>query len=438
MSKSLGLGRRALQLGVLAAAMGALASLPARAQGDLEERVQKLEEKAEKAWSVKWDNGFKVDSPDGNFKLKFGGRIQNDYTFIASQDQVIEDNFGYEDGTEFRRARLFVSGTVYDKIIFKAQYDFAGGDADFKDVWLGFEGEGYEVKIGHYKEPFSLGELTSSKYTAFLERALPNVFSPSRNTGISVWGSNDRMSWGVGYFYDANDFGISVDEDATNLTGRFVYRPLFEDGGERLLHIGLSYTDKDTFGLGEDGFRIRSRAEFHDASNRIIDTGHMSADGESIADLELGLVLGSFWASGEYFDASVDRFNGPGLGGGTTDLGFDGYYVQAGYYLTGEHRRYNTGEGAWDRQKPKHNLGDGGSGAWEVAARYSELSLSDKDVAGGDANAFTVAVNWYPTPNTRFMLNYVMTDREEGIFVPAEDRIEGSVDAVLVRAQIDF
>ena len=68
---------------------------------------------------------------------------------------------------------------------FKAQYDFAGGDVDFKDVWIGLDGQDClgcmfpDITVGHFKEYFSQEELTSSKYITFLERSLPvSTFAP--------------------------------------------------------------------------------------------------------------------------------------------------------------------------------------------------------------------------------------------------------------------
>lgn len=114
-----------------------------------------------------WKDGLRLDSNDGSIKLKIGGRLQNDYTFFA-EDGDIERRLGedFDDGTEFRRARFYFSGTIYNDIVFKTQYDFAGGDVDFKDVYVGFKNVPYvgNVRIGQFKEPFSLEELTSSNY----------------------------------------------------------------------------------------------------------------------------------------------------------------------------------------------------------------------------------------------------------------------------------
>ena len=128
-----------------------------------EEKEIKAEKKAAKtddAWKVFWDNGFKFESADKKFKLKLGGRIMNDWAWGDAGDDLPE----FVSGNEFRRARLFVSGDVYKYVTFKVQYDFAGGDVDFKDVYMGLKGLPFgTLKVGHFKAPFSLEELTSSK-----------------------------------------------------------------------------------------------------------------------------------------------------------------------------------------------------------------------------------------------------------------------------------
>ena len=374
-------------------------------------------------WSAKWSNGFKVESEDGDFKLKFGGRIMADFT-LASADDPVEQAFGlenFQDGFEFRRARLFFSGTIYQRVEFKAQYDFAGGDASFKDVWIALNNDWGSVKFGHFKEPFSLEELTSSKYLAFLERSLPiEAFAPSRNSGIGVEGSNgDRFNWGLGYFFDADDFGVSADEDRTNITGRIGFRPLYEDGGRRMIHVGLSATSKD---LETDGrFRFRARPEAH-FTTRLVNTDNFAADSALVTDLELAGVFEKFWFAGEYLVNDVDA---PQFG----DPSFSGYYAQAGYFLTDDYRRFKAGDGAFDRQKPKSNwLKDGGTGAWEVAIRFSSIDLTDAGVFGGEQDDVTVALNWYPNPATRMMLNFVTAD-VDGL---------GDANFVLLRWQVDF
>lgn len=68
---------------------------------------------------------------------------------------------------------------------------------------------------------------------------------------------------------------------------------------------------------------------------------------------------------------------------------------------------YKSSGGNFSKINPKSVVGDGGLGAWQVAARFSNLDLNDGDINGGEAQSFTLGVNWYATAKIRFTLNYV-------------------------------
>lgn len=379
---------------------------------------------ADEDWEFSWNKGFRLKSKDGDFDLKFGGRVMLDFT-LADADESLEALVGpVENGSEFRRARLFFSGTIYGNIEFKAQYDFAGGDADFNDVYIGFKNTPVgTIRIGHQFEPFSLEALTSSKYITFLERALPNVFAPSRNVGIRLHDHlGERLTWAAGAFVESDGFGISEGDGKLNLTGRVTGLPIWEEKGERLLHLGLSLSTKD---LGDDPFRFRQRPEAHQTP-RFVDTGRFAADSVDLAAVELAFNHGSFHAQSEYMIAEAD--NVPGGLGAPGDPGFDGWYVQAGYFVTREIRPYDTKSGTFGRLSPKKNFGKGGRGAWEIALRYSTLDLNDAGIDGGELEDVTLAVNWYLNPVTRIMLNFVDSERDD----------VGSADFALMRIQVDF
>jgi hypothetical protein len=63
---------------------------------------------------------------NGDVEVKFFGRLQLDGVFSEGDPSYDDD-----DGVEFRRARIGFSGTLYELVGFKAEYDFAGGDADY-------------------------------------------------------------------------------------------------------------------------------------------------------------------------------------------------------------------------------------------------------------------------------------------------------------------
>ncbi|HEX9733645.1 MAG TPA: porin [Thermoanaerobaculia bacterium] len=370
-------------------------------------------------WKIRWDDTFKLDSPDGRFKLQFGGRLELDATFAGAGD-AIEAAFGpVTDGTEVRRARPYVAGTLYERVEFKLEYDFASGDAVATDLYVGLKDTAIGgVRLGHFKEPFSLEELTSEKYNAFVERSLPSVFNPVRNVGVMAYDAGERYTWAAGAFRESDEFAVSSGSGVLNLTGRVTGVPVYRDDAH-LLHLGLGVSRKD---LGDDLFRFRQRPEAHQAP-RFVDTGAFAAAQVRLWDLELALVWGAFWAAAELAGAEADAVH---LG----DPSFRGSYVQAGWFLTGQHRPYRRGHGDFHRLKlaASESFGGGGRGAWEVAVRWSTLDLDDAAVAGGELDDVTVGLNWYLNSVTRFMLNVVRSD-VAGV---------GEADFVLLRVQVEL
>ena len=361
-----------------------------------------------------WKDGLRFESADGDFKLRIGGRIQTDFAYFC-EDGDVERQIGedFEDDAEFRRARLYVSGEIYENTFFKAQYDFAGGDAAFKDVYLGLDNvPGLQrIVVGQFKEPFSLEELTSSNHVTFMERSLANTFAPARNIGVMVNGTklDEHMTWAVGVFRQTDDdFGEAESGRAYDVTGRVTGLPIYEDDGRQLLHLGLAYAYRN---YEDDEARFRSRPESHLAPN-LADTGTFPADFGNFVGAEAAWVCGPFSLQSEWIQAFIEgsrrRTGDPHLGGG---------YVQASYFLTGEHRPYKRSDGVFDNVKPKSNFSfeeGGGAGAWELAVRYSYLDLNDAGVRGGLLRDLTVGLNWYLNPSLRLAWNYVLADPGDG------------------------
>ncbi|MGD2174750.1 MAG: porin [Candidatus Brocadiaceae bacterium] len=384
---------------------------------------------------VYWDKGLRLKTMDEAFKLKIGGRIMADWAWMSADDEI-EDSLGELDGdAEFRRARFYMSGDIYDVVGYKLQIDFASGgdETDIKDAYLSFKKlvPGATLKVGHFKEPFSLEELTSSKYITFMERALPvGAFSPSRNMGFQVSDHvmDDRATWAAGVFWDYD----SKDDEATyqegvNLTGRLTYLPYYEDDGEKLVHLGVA----GSYRSSPDRVRFRTRPEVHLADNRWAETSSFEADDVWLGGLEAALVHGPFSVQGEYIMASADSE-------AMCDPTLDGFYVFASYFLTGEHRPYKTSSGSFSRVKPNTNFdGKGGWGAWELAARYSNVDLNDADITdAGELDNVTLGLNWYLNPNMRVMWNYVHASLDEADLGDGGDSGDGN--AFMMRFQVDF
>ena len=368
-----------------------------------------------------WKDGVRLETPDQRVSLKIGGRIQADWMWI-SEDQSVTDAIGDQaNGNEFRRARLYLSGDLYGNLTFKSQFDFAGGSTALKDVFIGLKalpGIG-NLKAGHYKEPYSLEELTSSNYHTFIERSLTNVFSPSRNTGLTVYNSqfDQRLTWAAGVFRDTDSGGTNLG-NGVGSTFRLTGLPVVTGQKDSLLHLGISYSLRRP---SDGALRWRQRPELH-LTDRYLDTRSFPADRVQLLAVEGAVVSGPFSVQSEYtHSAARSQIAG--------DPGFGGFYIYASVFLTGESRNYKASSAAFDRVRPKQNYAPGeGPGAWEMAIRYSTLDLTDSAIRGGRLSNVTAALNWYLNPVARVMFNYVLGDLHE----------VGDTHALVTRLQLNF
>jgi phosphate-selective porin OprO/OprP len=268
-----------------------------------------------------------------------------------------------------------------------------------------------EVRVGHQKEPLSLEQLNNAMYTVFMERGISYAFVPGRNTGVKMHNSGfqNRVGWALGAFKDVDDTADGF-EDASdyNFTARITALPWYENNGRQLLHLGLGYSHQFR---NNDTVRYRERPETHITDVRLVDTGNINdVEGVNLINPEIGFVHGPFSLQGEYVMAAVDAK-------AAEDPDFDGFYVFASYFLTGENRQYrmDDGGGEFTRIKIKNNfvLNNPGWGAWEVALRYSTLDLNEEGINGGEEKNWSAALNWYLNPNLRWSFNYLHAKVED-------------------------
>lgn len=376
--------------------------------------------------NTSWKNGLRFESADRSIKLKFGGRIMNDWTTVLKVDKRIKSKVGpVENGTEIRRARLYAAGSLYDRLEWKAQWDFAEGDAHFKDVYTGLKklpGIG-NLRIGHFKEPFGLTSQTSSKYMTFIERGLPiNAFSKIRNTGFMLHRKllDKRLYIAGGIFRNSDNFGNSKGkESAYNYTVRVAGVPVYQENGKYVLHLGGAYSLQKS---NNDEFRFHAKPEVHQAPN-FLDTDTFEAKRSNLTQVEIALVLDSFSLQAEYVIASVLRDT-------PANLEFSGWYALASYFLTGEKRNYALGKAKFGQILPANPYiaKEPGIGAWEIAARISSLDLNDGALKGGKADNVALGLNWYLHANSRVMLNYVFSRLNQS----------GNSHFLITRFQVDF
>ncbi len=395
----------------------------------LKERVEHLERITmaddERALRPYWDGRLRMKSDDGRFNVQLRGRLHYDLVFWGREDSAISDSLGrLGDRTIFRRARLGTQGTLWGVLDYKAEWDFAGGDASRKDLYMKYNDLGPlgSLTIGHVKEPFSLEELTSSNSVTFMERSLPTQFAPNHNLGFLLQDQifDKRVTWALGVF-DQDDDNSHGD---WAVTGRVTGTPLYLDDGNQLVHLGIAASRR---GSGSDDRMTRYRARPEIRSNdRFVNTGWLPQSGSTdMIGFEAAKKWGPASIQGEYIVAK------PRLEGQSNPT-FDGYYISASYVLTGESRGYS---GTFGGVKPRRNaFEEGGIGAWEIAARYSNIDLDSNEVRGGKLNNITAGLNWYLNPSARMMINYVNTKVQRDDF----DVSSARADAVTMRFQVSF
>jgi phosphate-selective porin OprO and OprP len=372
-------------------------------------------------FEVSWRDGLRFETGDKNFRIDLGGMIQNDWAFM-SQDDDMRDTFGgFDDGTEFRRARLRMSGLLYNVVDFKIEYDFATGSPKAADVYMGLTNIPVvpDIRIGHVKEPFSMEVLTKDSDGPFMERSLAvSALAPQRNVGAMAYESllDDRLSGAAGVFHDTNDYGQGAGGGAYDVALRIAGVPLMDDA-KNLLCIGAGYQYRNP---SEDQLRFSTQPEAHLAPT-VVDTGTFSAEDAHLVSVQALGVLGPAWFQFEGIEAFVQRAT-------VEDPRFSGWSVSGGFFVTGERRPIRAG--VFSRVRPKQTFldGKGGIGALEIAARYSTVDLDSEGIEGGVARDATAGINWYLNWNVRVALNYVYS-RVQDI---------GYANIVEMRFQIDL
>lgn len=382
---------------------------------------------------ITMDPGPYFETADKAYSFRVGGFAQTDVGIFS------DDVRDQPDGTSMRRARLYATGTIDHDFNYKIDYDFANSGttspvipAGLNDTYLQYTGfKPVILTVGHFREPFGLETLTSDTWTMFMERALPFMFSPDRNIGMTVGTSGKAHAHGawtatLGGFGSRNN-AYSSDDEARDATARFTYAPVA--GAEQVLHVGIAASRRIP-DAADDQFRFQTRFENRFSTAQAIDTFAITqVEHVDLVGLEFAGVEGPFSLQGEYVRAMVNR------AGGLSDESFDSYYGEVTYALTGESKNYKVTEARFDRILPRHKLspGTGGWGAWQVAARWSEADLNGQVIRGGLLKDFTLGLRWIPHKHLLFMANYVHAYTDRYAPTPNDDP-----ELFMLRAQFDF
>ncbi len=299
------------------------------------------------------------------FKLTLGGFIQ---TQIEAGDvSAFEGRFQpasgeIKDRFRIRRARINVSGDYKEEFDFKLEGEFTQSDVgltvrDAAGVTLGsnstrtaFGGTDLfanwhrfpelNVKVGQYKAPFGLEQLTSDTKLFTTERSLATTaLTPERQIGVMLWGKplanlwpeqKDLISYSAGVF---NGTGRNI---SVNDNNEFMYVGRLEMMAMKSKILSQEVAVK----FGANGLSSRD-----DAGNTISGALRENSDG-SISSFSLpsaaertaygfdaSVRFGPFDFVGEYLSERIGTRTVNGVAPLFTGFRADGYYLQGSYFV---------------------------------------------------------------------------------------------------------
>ncbi len=375
-----------------------------------------------------------IATGDGAFSVSFRGIFQADAAIYDQRDagplstDFRRGSFGdaaendrardLGDGANIRRARIGLEGKAFGAFDYNMIYDFGGSGTEeagkISSAWVQYSGYPVKVRAGIYAPVTSLEDASNNTGSLFVERAsvaetVRGLAGGDGRAAVGVLANGDR--WNVSAAVTGNIVATQTYDEQLGFVGRVAYVPF--KGKDWLIHVGANANlildpaaggpDVASAGGAVTNVRLRDRPELRVDGTRLIDTGNIDADGVTALGLELGAQHKNLYAQAEYFQIDVQRRTGP-----LSDPKFDGWYVQAGWTLTGEPRRYNTATAGFDNPRPAKpfNPKKAQWGAVELAARYSTFDLNHLAggpgnpalpgaIRGGEQTILSLGVNWY-------------------------------------------
>ena len=288
-----------------------------------------------------------------------------------------------------RRAWIGAQGDLAIGGRYIAEIDLASGSVIVRDMFVGLGDvqDRNEFRAGRFLEPFSLEIGTPTYVFPFLEPSAVSLLDPLRNWGLGHFQSDlsETTMFALGVFQagtDPNDFQIG-DGSTVGLTGKLTAAPINEGDGERLVHLGLAFSER----LPERGVIIIGLQP----QTTLLGVGDspsspfapripIPASFQQLLNLQCAVANGPFWTQAEWYGTWINQ-----RGGGP--VFFHGCHADCGYFLTGEHRQYQGTSGVFGPVKVNRPLicchatrdRPAGWGAWELTARFTYLDFQDSD-----------------------------------------------------------
>ncbi len=379
-----------------------------------------------------------IGTANGDFKVALRTVVQFDAAHYDESPLTAANDLS--SGTNFRRARLGLDATVFKdwNVAIWGEFGGSGGEAPALNQayveytgWKPFgAGNPVRLRVGAWATPTGLEDATSNTEGLFLERPavaelVRNIAGGDGRSGVGFFANGDR--WYVSGTLTGDVVGVNTEfGEQMGYLGRVAFNPLH--GMDYDVHLGANIqgvirpADTAAGPTVTEGIQLRERPEIRVDGKRLVDTGVIVADGATAFGLEGGASWKNFYVAGEWYKVNVSR-TAVGAGASPYDPSFDGWYVQGAWTLTGERHVWNGANGGFRGIRPAKPF-DPAKGAWgafEIAARYTDLNLNDNagvvgvalptgGVPGGEQKITTVGLNWYPNSVVRFLFDFQNID----------------------------
>ena len=292
-----------------------------------------------------------VQQRGSELKLVLGGYLQ--MNFEDGDVSAFEGRFGetaLKDRFRLRRARINLTGDFAEQFDFKVEGDFENSDGlnanrtafEATDIFINWHQFPWaQVKMGQWKAPFGLEQITPDPNLIIIERSLPTgAITPERQIGVQLWGKPLAVIWPDHadlLTYYAGIFNGNGRNITNNDNNNFMYVGRLEST------VFKNLLGKGSFlKLGADILNSRDDegTNISQSLNLLVnDDGSLSpfvlpgADERTAWSVDAWLEVGPFDLIGEFLQEHVHprTVNGvpPGFDGFTTD----GFYVTAAYFL---------------------------------------------------------------------------------------------------------
>ena len=333
---------------------------------------------------VKFGPGFEIRSEDDEYIFQFHNLTQLDYRgYTPANQSVVKDTFA------FPRQWFMFSGRITKPLGYFVSLAEGFDTVNILDVFLDINADPrFNIRMGRYKMTFTYEffveppqALISPEYSLFF-----NNFGQNRDLGVMAYGRilQNKVDYAAGIFNGSRN-GFLATQDQKYFSGFLNWKP-FGNAEDSLLenfNVGGSVFAGDTTTPIVPNPPIL-RTSVPTSGNALLSEPFLAFNS---AVRQSGLL--AFWdlTHGLFLQPSSDGLRRIGRAVSRITLlraplrtgpvcRFRAYYIQAGYFLTGER------VGSIGVVKPLSPFdirrGHFGTGAWEITGRYSTLNVGDE------------------------------------------------------------